>query len=198
MEKLRESDLYGPVRDYLAGLGYEVKGEVKDCDVTAMRDGELIVVELKKGFTLELVYQALDRQRVADGGIAFGDQRPVRCGHSIRVCGVVDAQRGEFIEVVGVGMGQVVQFGIMVDSIHLPVQPGGDGGCARHRNGGHTLVGAGQHERAHGRSIGLPRIQACFQCHGFLRVLVQRLVRAVQDEPPHHGGSRQGVHIDHK
>ena len=67
MEKLRESDLYGPVRDYLAGLGYEVKGEVKDCDVTAMRDGELIVVELKKGFTLELVYQALDRQRVADG-----------------------------------------------------------------------------------------------------------------------------------
>ena len=67
MEKLRECDLYGPVRDYLEGLGYEVKGEVKDCDVTAMRDGELIVVELKRGFTLELVYQALDRQRVADG-----------------------------------------------------------------------------------------------------------------------------------
>ena len=67
MEKLRESDLYGPVRDYLQGLGYEVKGEVKGCDVAAMRDGELIVVELKRGFTLELVYQALDRQRVADG-----------------------------------------------------------------------------------------------------------------------------------
>ena len=29
--------------------------------------GELIVVELKRGFTLELIYQALDRQRVADG-----------------------------------------------------------------------------------------------------------------------------------
>ena len=67
MDKLLERDLYGPVRDYLAGLGYEVKGEVKDCDVTAMRDGELIVVELKRGFTLELIYQALDRQRVADG-----------------------------------------------------------------------------------------------------------------------------------
>lgn len=67
MEKLLERDLYGPVRDYLEGLGYEVKGEVKDCDVTAMRDGELIVVELKRGFTLELLYQALDRQRVADG-----------------------------------------------------------------------------------------------------------------------------------
>ena len=67
MDKLLERDLYGPVRDYLEHLGYEVKGEVKDCDVTALRDGELIVVELKRGFTLELVYQALDRQRVADG-----------------------------------------------------------------------------------------------------------------------------------
>lgn len=67
MDKLAESDLYGPVRDYLESLGYDVKGEVKNCDVAACRDGELIVVELKRGFTLELVYQALDRQRVADG-----------------------------------------------------------------------------------------------------------------------------------
>lgn len=67
MDKLLERDLYGPVRDYLEGLGYEVKGEVRDCDITALRDGELIVVELKRGFTLELIYQALDRQRVADG-----------------------------------------------------------------------------------------------------------------------------------
>lgn len=67
MEKLLESDLYAPVRDYLEGLGYTVKGEVKDCDVAAWRDGELIVVELKRGFTLELLYQAMDRQRMADG-----------------------------------------------------------------------------------------------------------------------------------
>ena len=67
MEKLLERDLYGPVRDYLESLGYEVKGEVKGCDITALRDGELIVVELKRGFTLELIYQAIDRQRIADG-----------------------------------------------------------------------------------------------------------------------------------
>lgn len=65
MEK--ESELYGPVRDYLESLGYAVKGEVKGCDIAALRDGELIVVELKRGFTLELIYQALDRQRAADG-----------------------------------------------------------------------------------------------------------------------------------
>jgi hypothetical protein len=67
MEKLLERDLYGPVKDYLEALGYEVKGEVKSCDLTAMRDGELIVVELKKGFTLELIYQAMARQQLADG-----------------------------------------------------------------------------------------------------------------------------------
>ena len=63
MDKLRESDLYAPVRDYLEGLGYEVRGEVRGCDIAAVRDGELIVVELKTGFTLELIYQALDRQQ---------------------------------------------------------------------------------------------------------------------------------------
>ncbi len=67
MGNLPESSLYGPVRDYLESLGYEVKGEVKDCDIAAMRDGELIVVELKRGFTMELLYQAVDRQRIADG-----------------------------------------------------------------------------------------------------------------------------------
>lgn len=66
MDKLKESDLYPPVRQYLESLGYEVKGEVKSCDMTAVRDEELIVVELKRGFTLELIYQAIDRQRVAD------------------------------------------------------------------------------------------------------------------------------------
>ena len=66
-DKLRESDLYGPVRDYLTALGYDVKGEVLSCDIAAVRDGELIVVELKRGFTLELIYQAMARQRTADG-----------------------------------------------------------------------------------------------------------------------------------
>ena len=51
---LLEQDLYAPVRDYLESLGYEVKGEVKSCDMTALRNGELIVVELKRGFTLEI------------------------------------------------------------------------------------------------------------------------------------------------
>lgn len=63
---LRETDLYPPVRDYLIAQGYTVRGEVKDCDVTAVKDGELIVVELKRGFGTDLLIQATRRQRVAD------------------------------------------------------------------------------------------------------------------------------------
>ena len=64
--KLRETDLYKPVHDYLAAQGYTVHGEVKGCDITAMKDGELIVVELKTGFNLKLLVQAAKRQRLGD------------------------------------------------------------------------------------------------------------------------------------
>ena len=63
---LLESDLYAPVKSYLEQLGYSVKGEVCDCDLTAVRGDELIIVELKRGFTIELLYQAVDRQRLTD------------------------------------------------------------------------------------------------------------------------------------
>ena len=66
MESLKESDLYGPVRDYLAKQGYRVNAEVKDCDITAIRGDELVVVELKTSFNATLLIQATDRQRMAD------------------------------------------------------------------------------------------------------------------------------------
>ena len=35
----REQDLYAPVKRFLEDLGYEVKGEVRGCDVVAVRRG---------------------------------------------------------------------------------------------------------------------------------------------------------------
>ncbi len=64
--KLRETDLYGPVHDYLEGLGYQVQGEVNGCDLVAIMGDELVVVELKTSFNLKLLSQAVKRQRVAD------------------------------------------------------------------------------------------------------------------------------------
>jgi len=60
-----EEDLYAPICEYLAENGYDVRGEVKDCDIAAYRDEKLTVVELKKAINLKLIYQAVDRQEFA-------------------------------------------------------------------------------------------------------------------------------------
>ena len=54
------------MRDWLAANGYTVRGEVRDCDVAAARDGELVVIELKLGLSLALLAQAARRQRHAE------------------------------------------------------------------------------------------------------------------------------------
>jgi hypothetical protein len=57
-----EATLYAPVKAFLEARGYEVKGEVRGCDLVARRgDEEPIVVELKLRFSLALVLQGIDR-----------------------------------------------------------------------------------------------------------------------------------------
>lgn len=62
MPEFKESDMYVPVVKMLEDMGYSVRGEVKSCDITAAKDGEIIVIEMKKSFTMKLVYQIIDRQ----------------------------------------------------------------------------------------------------------------------------------------
>lgn len=62
-----ESDLYAPVKALLEGQGYVVKGEVRGCDVVAVRGAEPpVVVELKRAFGLGLVLQGVDRLALTD------------------------------------------------------------------------------------------------------------------------------------
>lgn len=64
-----EADLYPPVKQFLEGMGFEVKGEIRSCDVVAISQDvtELVVIgELKRSFTLELVLQAVERTAVCD------------------------------------------------------------------------------------------------------------------------------------
>lgn len=68
MTRIRETDLYPPVKRMLEGQGYAVKGEVGAADVVAMREGddEPVIVELKAGFSLSLFHQAIQRQSICD------------------------------------------------------------------------------------------------------------------------------------
>jgi hypothetical protein len=66
---MAETALYAPVKAFLEGLGFVVKGEIDSCDIVAVQPGEkplLVITELKLGFSFELVLQAVDRLTAAD------------------------------------------------------------------------------------------------------------------------------------
>lgn len=65
-EKLYEVDLYEPIQNYFIQHGYEVYGEVNHCDMVAVNENELIIIELKLALNMELLVQAAKRQRLTD------------------------------------------------------------------------------------------------------------------------------------
>lgn len=70
MKKPKETDLYQPVKTFLERQGYEVKGEIGAADVVAIRPDDTepqpVIVELKTGFSLTLIHQAIDRLALCD------------------------------------------------------------------------------------------------------------------------------------
>ena len=69
MTMKNESELFMPVKVLFENMGYQVNAEVKDCDVTAVKDDELIIVELKKNLSVTLLAQGLKRQKT--GAITY-------------------------------------------------------------------------------------------------------------------------------
>ena len=65
-DKRQESDLYQPIKIHLQTLGYEVKGEIKDCDIVAKKDEKLVIIELKLSLNITLLLQAVDRFSLSD------------------------------------------------------------------------------------------------------------------------------------
>lgn len=63
---LKESDLYEPVKLMFEALGYTVRGEVRDADIAAVKDDEIVIVELKKNLSINLLAQGIQRQKVTD------------------------------------------------------------------------------------------------------------------------------------
>lgn len=61
-----EEDMYALVRDHFLELGFTVHGEVKACDIAALKDDTLVILELKKSLSMELLLQAVKRQRIGD------------------------------------------------------------------------------------------------------------------------------------
>jgi len=65
-KNLAETDLYRPIHLYLVSRGYTVRSEVNNCDITATKGDELIIIELKRSMSTALLIQATRRQRITD------------------------------------------------------------------------------------------------------------------------------------
>lgn len=63
MGKLREADLYPPLKTWLESNGYSVQAEVNSCDVVAQKGDDLIIIEMKQAINLELLLQVIRRQQ---------------------------------------------------------------------------------------------------------------------------------------
>ena len=63
----RETEMYLPVKQFLETLGYEVKSEIKNCDVVAYKlNTPPIIIELKKNLSFELIFQGIKRLAITD------------------------------------------------------------------------------------------------------------------------------------
>lgn len=65
---IKEADLYPHLKAWLEANGYTVHAEVKDCDIAAEKDGQLVLVEMKRNVNLDLLLQVVRRQR-ADASV---------------------------------------------------------------------------------------------------------------------------------
>lgn len=63
---IRETDLYPLLKTWLERAGYEVHAEVDGCDVAARRGDDLVLVEMKRAVTIDLLLQAVRRQEAAE------------------------------------------------------------------------------------------------------------------------------------
>lgn len=62
----KETELYLPVKKWFESAGFTVHAEVKNCDLTAIKNSELIIAEFKRGLTIELLLQGVSRQKSAE------------------------------------------------------------------------------------------------------------------------------------
>lgn len=63
---MKETELSEPLSLWLTKQGYTVSCEVKNCDIVARKKDELVIIELKTRFSLDLVYQAVNRKTMTE------------------------------------------------------------------------------------------------------------------------------------
>ncbi|WP_422657937.1 DUF2161 family putative PD-(D/E)XK-type phosphodiesterase [Paenibacillus sp. EC2-1] len=62
-----EAELYAPLKAFFELHGYDIKGEVRNCDMVGMKETlvEPLIVEMKKTFNLALLLQGMERLKMS-------------------------------------------------------------------------------------------------------------------------------------
>ncbi len=61
---MKEFEMFPMLKKYFETQGYKVNAEVKGCDLTAVKDDELVIVEMKTNLNITLLYQAMERKKI--------------------------------------------------------------------------------------------------------------------------------------
>ena len=114
---MKESDLYLPLKRFLESQNYEVKGEVRNCDVLAVRaDESPVIVELKRSLNLDVMLQAVARLSLTSK-VYIGIPRR---------CGVLKRRRRQIIrllKMLGLGL-IVIDPDLKIGSVDVILDPG--------------------------------------------------------------------------
>lgn len=114
---MKESDLYPPLKQFLEAQGYEVKGEIQDCDVMAIRGEEVpVIVELKLGLNLEVILQAVDR-------LALSSKVYIGFAKKGRVQKKRRKQTLKLLRMLGLGLLEIDP-GLNIGSVNVLLDPG--------------------------------------------------------------------------
>ena len=95
-ERRKETDLYAPIKSYWEARGYQVRAEVRHCDLVALHPHEPdhpVIVELKPSINLTLILQAMERQKSAAAVYIAAEQKRGRNAARKRLNAVIDLCR---------------------------------------------------------------------------------------------------------
>jgi len=68
---MKETEMYAPLKRFLEKEGYVVHSEVEGVDVMACKGTEILIVEMKTAFNLQLVYQLIERLKMTEQVYAY-------------------------------------------------------------------------------------------------------------------------------
>lgn len=149
-----EADLYLPVKAHLEACGYAIRGEVSNCDIVGWDEtsARLVAVELKRGFGLPVLHQALRRLAMVDL-VYVGVATPP----GARARAAWDAQLRDHVRLcrmLGVGLLSVRNSVVIVHADQGPYSPRKSAarrgqllGEFRRRSGDHNVGGSSSRPR---------------------------------------------------